>query len=271
MKNSIICVCIVFIFILSCLTSCSSGGTFLEVYSEDYPGLKKMEAGDFDRNKAVTWYIREENPYSEYSCYVTAENGKLNVSNYSPEYKSAVMEMDNGYFVGVNLGEFDGWVRYFPYYGKYPESGEEFLVAKENFCGFVQINNEQGYVLTYPETDIGKESGIIYQLSMSEDGKWTSETAGTISGTPQASLYIESEKSICIVTTEGILLFSTEDKTITTVCESEILEYAGINSVVKLNGIYYCGSPMGIYEYDPAEKTEKCYPMDYTEYVARVD
>lgn len=264
-KKAVFCFFITILLIV--LISCKSNN-YIKVSSYDYNGLKRLKEGDFSKETALTWG-RPENPYDNYTCYVTVKNDELLISNSEPSYLSDVMPMNNGYFVGVDLGEFDGWVRYFPYYSAYPESGESFVVANENFGGFIKIDNNSGFAITYTYTmtpfDDGE--GKVYYLSLKQK-EWTYGTAITFSGIPRASSYVESEHVIYIVTTESILSYSVESQELSVLTESTLLNYIGTNSVVKLNNNIYCGSPMGIYEYSLATGEERWYPMDYEQYPA---
>lgn len=49
---------------------------------------------------------------------------------------SDILCVDNGYFVGVNIGEFDGWVKYYPYHSNLTDITGGKTVVHENLVRF---------------------------------------------------------------------------------------------------------------------------------------
>lgn len=256
------------VILLMC-SSCKSDKRTLEVTSYDYQGLKQFEAGEI-KARLIPWYS-VDNPYIDYSCYITVENGKLKVENYIPDEESSIMWGNYGYFVGVNVFE-EGWVCYYPYAWYWAEEVQEpQLVVGENCLGFIRLDKENGYVVTFER---GYTSCVahLYSLEYSEaERKWVWNCEATIDDGINTYLFDPDEQCIYIFTNEGIECFSIKDKTLRTVKMSRILkQHIYANSAVKLNGKLYCGSPMGIYEYDIDTDEEFWYPMDYEKYVGEV-
>ena len=156
------------VILLMC-PSCTSDKRTLEVTSYDYQGLKQFEAGEIDGTRLASWYL-VDNPYIDYSCYITVENGKLKVENYIPDEESSVMWGDHGYFVGVNLFE-EGWVCYYPYAWYLPAYAQEpQLVVGENCAGFIKLDRQNGYVFTYDSSFMSCVAHL-YSLEYSESEK----------------------------------------------------------------------------------------------------
>ena len=269
MKKKSTAVLVLLAVILLMCSSCKSDKRTLEVTSYDYQGLKQFEAGEI-KARLIPWHS-VDNPYIDYSCYITVENGKLKVENHIPDEESSIMWGNYGYFVGVNVFE-EGWVCYYPYAGYWAEEVQEpQLVVGENCLGFIRLDKENGYVVTFER---GYTSCVahLYSLEYSEaERKWVWNCEATIDDGINTYPFDPDEQCIYIFTNEGIECFSIKDKTLRTVKMSRILkQHIYANSAVKLNGKLYCGSPMGIYEYDIDTDEEFWYLMDYEKYVGEV-
>ena len=255
----------------ACCSSCTGSENYLSVSSDDYMGLTRMVAGEVDEEVARSWSDYDHNPYRDHVCNVSVHNGKLWVNDSYDKKQNALMYMNYGYFVGVNLHD-EGWVGYYPYGWLDPATpGEMTLVVRENCFGFVTINLEKGYVFT-ASTGWTYYTGHLYSMSYSKsEHKWTWECVATfdIENIVDTFLYVESEQCIYIFTNKDVKKYSVTDETLTTVKESDILSKGvGLLSAVLLNGKIYAGSPMGIYEFDPKTGEERWFPMDYGKYIS---
>jgi len=268
MKNkckplSIIVLIIICLGLFGCDTEEAS--ISLSVSSSDYHGLTKMQAGELDKEKAQAWHL-DDNPYKEYSCFVALNGDSLRITNDSPPKDYHLFQGNYGYFVGIDLGHWDGWVRYYPYNSSQLEQ-QPLLVAQENCCGFLSVSPERGYVLTYDYFGDEAKRGKLYELQYSEvNQQWEWRVIVSFDHKPQALLADDATKCIFILTTEDILVVS-EDGSIGSVYTSSVLPYIDVNSIIKRDGSLYCGSSMGVYEYHTESQTENWYPMDYEEYV----
>lgn len=257
------------VLLSACCSSCSGAENYLSVSSDDYTGLTKMVVGEVDEEAAKSWIYVDRNPYIDHVCNVSVHNGKLWVSDRYEEEKNAIMPMNYGYFVGVNLHD-EGWVGYYPYGWLDPATPAEMtLVARENCFGFVRISQDKGYVFT-AEVGLTEYTGHLYSISFSEpEHRWTWECVATFENGPDTYLYDESEQCIYIFTNKDVKKYSVTDETLTTVKESDILSKGvGLLSAVLLNGKIYGGSPMGIYEFDPKTGEERWFQMDYGKYIS---
>lgn len=243
----------------------------IEVTSQDYPMLTTMEVGAFDPDRVRDWYVAEDNPYKQYSCSVSVEDGKLEISNKRNDNTGVYLQQfNNGYFMGVDLGEFDGWVRYFPYYSNlydlHPDIiGEPVVVVQQPCFGFIQQDLDHGYVLTRGlNADENVYYGMIYELNgyRGKGGSWTWSEYASFEGVPQSFLYNQEDNSIYVATTAGIYLI-TDGGHVQTIVDSAVSGAIRANSMVLLDGSIYCGSSAGVYRYDMEKNLEAWYPMEY--------
>ena len=102
---------------------------------------------------------------------VKINSGKIIVKLVEPT-NSGILCVNNGYFVGVNIGEFDGWVKYFPYYSDLTDMTAGKTVVHDNWLEFIKINNNLGYAITYTQSILGNGNGSIYLLELI-DSEWT--------------------------------------------------------------------------------------------------
>ena len=262
MKKFIIAFLICIISLLS-LTACHQRPERIKVFSSDYDSLKYLEEGPFDKEQLSNWY-HSEHLYDGYTCYVSISNGKLCISNQNVQPQSFLQQFDNGYFIGVDLGEFDGWVKYYPYFSQYPESGNEALVSTENCCGIIAQDRRNGYILTYKALT---SFGTVYKIHYSEENsKWEWEVLKSFETTPLAFWY-QKDQDILYIATSGTIVSISNDSRVSTIVQSEILSDIDVNSIVYDNNSFWCGSSLGVYRYCIEEKTEKWYPMDYKSHV----
>ena len=253
--------------ILLLVSSCSHVEK-LEIFSNDYEGLSSLTAGTLNEDTVKFWSSPDV-PYDVRNGYVSITKEGVTLSRDDNSYSSSVMQMNNGYFLGVNLG-MDGWVRYFPYFSTYPEAGESKLVAPEPCCFFIQADRWNGYVCTLAVDEEVNPIGKIYQLKYLEDGEqWDWKWIATVQGSPLAFFSEEQSSCIYIVTDENISVMSNEH-TVSVLTESDLLKKIRANSIVVMNQTVYCGSPMGVYRYNLQNQLETWFPIDPEKYYQRV-
>lgn len=243
-----------FLSVFFLLSSCNHG-TRLSVCSVDYPTLRYLYADTFDYDMALEWFL-PNNPYAEYSCAISLLNGELYVENPSESPTSFVEEFDNGYFVGLDLGEFDGWVKYYPYHSRLHEE-DGIIVCKENCKGIIKVNSQRGYLLT---GEYFQSKGNIYLINFSDDA-WTWSEPILLDGYPLA-YFISNDGFVYVVTDQNIVQI-TSNLEVEVIVQSELLASIGANSIVYKDDIIYCGSPMGIYSYSVSSNEEFWYPIHY--------
>ena len=260
------CVILILLFVIF-VPSCSNSAPLL-INSFDYPKLVQLKPGEFDSDIANDWYSYE---YAEYSCYVSINEGELLISNRTNETKVYTEMFNYGYFVGVDLGEFDGWVKYYPYNSIDLGETDGTLVVAENCAAIVKRSNVNGYLLTSDYGGIigNDDIGHAYELQYSTaKDDWTYEIIGPLGGRPLNCFYVEEEDKLYVVTTQNIVVI-TNAKQIEIIVESNLIKSICPNSIVFLEGTLYCGSPFGIYRYNISTGEEIWYPVDYSKVVGK--
>lgn len=233
-----------------------------------------LEKAPFDKKRSSDWYL--DNPYSFDNCFVSLKNGKLFISDSeeNPKRKTFLYSADNGYFIGINLGHYDGWVRYYPYMSTYPEAEEPKLVCDEHCHGFEETAKNTAYLFTvFPNPDSNrssKEDTHIWVLSPDPvDYIWSWEVVGTVEGTLEIYYYDESEQLFYLFTTCGVFEYKLKDRMVTKRLASECLPYLDCNSAVRIGDAIFCGSSLGVYSFDLTSDCESWYPVYYEKYIKK--
>lgn len=250
------------VFTLLLLSACkgsdiSDGTSEISVRSDDYPGLTVMRAGTFDAEE----YRRSslsDHPYYAKRCSVDKKDGQLIVNDGDDDSPAAYLSVQNGYFVGVDRGEFGGWVRYFFDDGK---EKDEAVVFEDNYRGFIGADGEryQAFILTG-----GDDSWQLFAVSAG--GRYGVEWHETAHGSGYANcgVYDEARDIVYVVTTGGIFEIAGDGSV------REVHEFASdrmlVNSAVILDGSLYCGTNAGIYRFRISECDGYWYPMDHRKY-----
>lgn len=256
-------VIIVALMLLTALfcNACSMGAPVLKVESRDYKGLRYMRAGEPDEWAVWKWNLAS-NPYHEYGCYVSEENGKLLVSVSSGHESPDAFSMRGhyGYFVGVDMGEFDGWLKCYPYFSAQEAEivDEPVMVSDKNCRGIVKVNNTLGYAFGWTE---------IYKLVVPEGEKEWTWAKTELDGMCLAYSYCEESETIYIATSKELLALSVVDDSVTVLADLSLWGYAGEWSMLRLNDKVYVGMSRGIYEYDLTTGKSLWYPLDFEKYV----
>lgn len=262
-------IAVVMLIVILFMSSCTqSKANILPVVSLDYPGLTEMIAGDMDEDVIRGWTSIDLNPYWECCCHVSLSNDELIISNKVDYNESFTMKGNIGYFVGVNIGHSDGWVKWYPTHSAWsPEIvGKPKLVADESCQGFIKVDNNKGYLFTYDTFD--DAIGYIYELVLPDiNGEWQWQRVGQFSSCPLAFTYNEDTQMIYVATSTELASFSIKDNEIVSLADLSLWQYTGVTSMVELNDKLYLGMCMGVYEYDLNTKQTKWYPMDYDKYL----
>ena len=241
------------------LLSCSLSGSVLHVKSDDYPHLSNLEVAEFSFAD-----IKNNNvPYTCNKAYCVSEKeGALWIydGRKGEDSKSSVLMMNNGYFVGVNLGHMDGWVRYFPYFSAFPEAGESKVVTDDYFYAFAEISYELAYLMTTNPTFTGTNQCNVYKLYF-EDDVWNWEIVATFDGYPNAYYYDDEACILYVSTYKGV--FSVDSSlNLSSLKTPDCWNYLGANSIVKIDRTLYFGTNAGIYAYSIDGNTAEWYPIE---------
>lgn len=242
----------------------------VRVLSADYPKLRYLEPGEFDEALSWKWYS-DENPYNSYVCKVGIQDGMLTVNNGEDFPKTHIQGFHCGYFLGVDYGESDGWVRYYPYYSTLPEAGDSQMVVEENCRGIIGLDLETGLLLTEQHhgfwVNRAEEIGSIFLLQLDcATWKWSWKKIAKTHGAPRV-ICEAGDGNGWYIATDYELVFLSQDFNVSTLISESLISKIGANSIVNLNGKIWCGSPIGVYCFDLQTQDETWYPMDYAKYV----
>ncbi len=277
MKRIIIPIFCLIIVLMSCI-SCASPNT-IEVTSMDYPNLTKMSPGEFDEN--LYWLdVVSRYQFGDYSCFVSVENGKLCVSNKKSDVPDTQSQMLNdGCLVGVDYGEFSGWVRWFfcedliyPE-GKKPEPTEA-LLSDKNCRYIIRHGNREAFVVlvdySFVADEPSKTTVYMFKEAREKTGNDFSlefTELAEFDGDCTAYLYCEEKECIYFAHDRGITVMNF-DGTAEDIVRDDIFRYMrDITSIVRFEDELWCGYAYGIYRYNPETEESFWYPMDYEKYV----
>lgn len=262
LKKILMIICLSAVLVL---TSCNRGER-IAVYSADYRGLTGLKEGEFDSDAAKTWYLNQ-NPYRDFSCHVSEKNGKLFISNRPGNEGIYSFKGDLGYFIGVDFGVYDGWVRYYPYNSG--ESGDSpVLVIGENCKGMIAADNRRGYLLTrnlFGDEDAG---GSLYELVLDDgSGEWKWNLIAKTDDAPVCFTYSDDDDTVYIITYASVVSVTIKSGSAAVLKTTDNTAKNAANSMVKIGNSLFCGTAMGVYEFRLDSGEEHWYPMDYGKYV----
>ena len=240
------------------LNGCSNSTTnTIRVYSHDFSNINKLDAAEFD-SIHITENITNLPIYR-----VTKKEGQLWIENgeHYEHQKSSVVMGDNGYFVGLNLGHMDGWVRYFPYFSSYPEAGESAVVTDEYFYAFVEVERNQIYLLTtVPTLADDAACGVFYIYLDGKEWKW--DKIATLDGYPMAYAYNSENNNLFLATQVG-LYSSDQCVNIELYNTPTYWQQLSVNSMVLIEDSLYCGTSYGIYVHFVSSDSGEWYPINH--------
>ena len=255
--------------LLLLLSSC--GGTEKTLWADscDYSRPLELKAAEIDREQIEKWADTE---FEEYVCYVSISDGKLIISKSAETKESHIMAGNNGYFIGVDLGEFDGFIEYRSYHSAWsedwtpPVTAMSETVIPENCRGFVKADNTYGYALT-GYSHMFTDEGAIYKLTFpTANSYYTCTKICELSACPRAYTYDGESEAVYIATTNELLLLSLKDDTVKVLADISVFSPLGTTSMVYTDGKIYIGMCMGIYEYDTKTNDSAWYPLDIEKY-----
>ena len=264
----ILALCVTF-----CLPSCTAKER-LEVVSDDFPKLRYLEAGEFDESEIRLSNYSDVNINYKHAYMVSEKDGKLCISEgIDDEYQAAIkISCDNGYFVSVNVGEYDSWVEYYDYrmgwHEEFPEPVRT-LVTNDHPFKFEAVDRHNMYLITYrydPDSDSNWDPSmktVIFKLwlpDLESDWQWE-EMPETMAGDPLASFYDSESNFLYLATREG--LFAYDEKGNITLYEvpDDLWGYMAITSIVRIDDMIYVGSYFGIYAQPVDGGASTWYPL----------
>ena len=260
MKKIIIWVTLLLVTL--CFPSCRENSQKL-VLQTACGGTIEVESGQINTQMDIVFHHPEVLDSGRYSCKLTMENNKVVVhklDNFEPLF---VEMFDNGYFVGIKLGEWDGWVRYYPYHTNLTDE-DSMIVAQEGCCGIIPDPDDRhkGYIITNGG-EYGNGNGKVYGLTLENlERKWQWYLIGSIEGSPTAYHYLQDKKQLLIATTKAIISLSEENDQIEVIANLDYLRMEP-TSIVLLDNKVWCGLSAGFLTYDLSTHEETWYFIDW--------
>lgn len=260
----------VFFSLLLLLSSCQNKEKTLLADSFGYNRPLELKAAEIDSEQIKNLVGTE---FEEYLCYVNESDGKLIISKFDEIKESHIMAGNNGYFIGVDLGEFDGFIEYRSYHSAWSEDWDPPVkstsekVIPENCRGFVKADNTYGYALT-GYSHMFTDNGAIYKLTFP-----TASTAYTcikiceLSSNPRAYTYDKESETAYIATANELLSLSLKDDTVKELADLSHLSSLVGRSMVSIDGNIYIGMCTGIFEYDTKTNKTTWYPLDVEKHI----
>lgn len=259
------------------LSSC--GGDTLTVNSKNFESLEAKEVDvQWLKNCLVAGDV--ENAYNGPVFLLNERDGVIYLKEWEEEF-SHVCNMNYGYLVGIDRGEFGSWVSWCTDALNEDKTSIVSTVERlfdENCVGFLNPkikeedeegiywldNNNVAYIFTYcvnPDVSEILYKGKIYKLEITEDGGYKYELFAEFDTAPEAMMIdatVEGEN--IIVVTEKALLSVDQNGKVTELYTADYWEYLRPNSIVKLENSYYIGASSGILKYNIDTDDAVWYP-----------
>ncbi|HHW39488.1 MAG TPA: hypothetical protein GXX18_20110 [Bacillales bacterium] len=227
------------IFIL--LFSCSSVRT-LKIYRENLKtDILKASIISLDHS---------ENPFY---CDLNVLEGKKIFVQESLEFKKThFAAVDYIYYVGVDCGEFGGWVGRGVHFEDFSKRGE--IIVKEQCKGLIKVDNEKVLLLTglgHLITDKGK----LYML-----GSDSIHELYNFNSCPQ--VYLWEDEVLYIKTTDKLYSYKINEEPIVLYEFEDDEKYIYSISLIKIDQSLFLGSLNGILEFQMDTKNLYWYPVN---------
>ena len=231
------------------LCSCSANNDSIKV---NYNGTNlNLKSEQFNAKEYQNINFSEKTNGKKPIIEINSE--KLTITFVKLEY-SKISCCDNSFFVGIDLGEFGGWVKQFPYYPNLNQQSYERTIVNENCLELIKIDNKRLFAITYTMN----AGGNVYLLELN-NGDWHLSLYASLDFSPEAVSYSDERLLLC---GEGKIVIIDNTQSLIEIAESKVLSSMITNSIVFLNNKYYCVCDYGIYEYSPENNYEQWYPFN---------
>lgn len=225
---------------------CSCGNENLVIKSCPFD---ELEAKEID----IQW-MRNRHYGGETNCYqgpryeIYLREGELCLREYI-EKDAMVFNCNYRYLIGIELGEFDGWVAVNDYYSNSDmfEHEEQKVIIKDNCVGFLtkEFGERDNVYIFTGLSHMAITRGKIYKFKNNEHDYEVNEFVD-LNAEPLA--FLMDGEDIIVVTSRAFLRVKPDGK-IETISDEEYWSALCANSIVKHNGCYYIGAESGILEY----------------------
>ncbi|MBR6411223.1 MAG: hypothetical protein IKS35_07555 [Clostridia bacterium] len=222
----------------------------------------EVESGEITKEMKSVFFHPDILESRRYTCQVSLKNDQVVLQRLETVETLFVQQFDYGYFAGINLGSWDGWVRYFPYHTNLNDT-EPVIVVQERCAGILPDpdDRKKGFLLTGDHDCNGKIYGL-YLDDLTHEWQWY--LIGSFEGEPYSFYYYREEMQLLIATDKAILAFSTESNEITTIAESDYLKLEPL-SIVRHGDKIWCGLSAGFMSYDVSTHEETWFLVDWNQ------
>lgn len=232
---------LLFVLLLIFLSSCSSGKT-LKVYRDDL-------APEVLKEGTISFELAEK----QFNCYLSLhDENKILVQETLESKKTHFATVNYIYYIGVDHGEFGGWVGYGVHFEDFSKSGK--VIIEEQCQGLIKVDNEKVLLLTglsHLVTDKGK----LYLLERGEI-----QEIFDFKSCPQ--VYFLENETLYIRTTDKIYSYKLNEEPVVLYEFKDDEKYMYSNSMAKIDQSLFLGCLNGILEYQMDTKEKYWYPVE---------
>lgn len=249
------------LILLLVLSSCATKTGTVESCQTIYHTEIRLRPEELTDGMVSYFHLPEVANSGRHACRVEMSDGEVRIGRAGTYDSTFVRQFDYGYFAGVDLGEWDGWVRYYPYHTNLLDADPE-LVANENCRGIVACEDRsRGYVIT---GNLMEDSGKLYELVLAEsETVWEWHLIGALEGFPYSYSYRDDESGLLIATSKEIVSVSA-DQQIRTLFRSEYLKLEP-SSILLCEDQIWCGLYAGLLRVDLSTLEQTWYWLDWDE------
>ena len=238
--------------------------TGLSVICTSYPELTEMPRYEPTVAELQNTMFPQKYKYYKHRCHVSLENGSIVISDKSVTTSQHILKGNYGYFVGVDLGEFGGWCKYYEY-----GSNEGALFAKSNCYALISVDLDKGYMISKKAS--AEQNGIthITKLTREKDSsEWNAELITSFVGAPLCYAYSDTDHLIYITTSSELLKIDLEGGECATLTTPSYYSYLFPQTMVMHKGKLLLGALTGVFEYDLSSDTSAFYRMEFEKYIS---
>ena len=255
--KKLVCLVILIAMLMIFLSSCDR----IKVESNDFKNLNYLTPGEFSDDFLEKYYNSDyqiENMY-----FVKEKDGELfiynGVEDYSHKKNNVYSPAYKGYFLGVNIGEFGGWLKY---YDRLPDDGEpnEVIVAQKNLQGYQKIDNKRFFSFVGDVPHLTYKGSTEIYLMEYIDESWAWKSIATLEGASRSTYYDEESETLYVVTFGGIYSVNLCGE-VYSYTVPEYFTNLAPNSSVLIDGVLYIGTWCGVYAQPTDTQSGIFYPI----------
>ena len=235
-------------FMVISLSACSQPDIrTMDVHMAQKTELVRLGNEKLPEYDTQAWH--EANEAKNYS--VSVKGDRVYIGEAARPSDTKQLQVWNGYFTGIDYGEFGGGLDFTSVEGTYK-------LLDENVVDFIAVDKKY-YVLT-GLAHLGMDRGKMYRLDfMDYNGRWAAKEILDLQSCPLA-YYLDNNNVIYMVTYDSLLHI--RDEKISKVLVKDAF-WRGLypNSVLYLDGRLVIGMWGGVYTYQLSTGQQRWYPI----------